>query len=72
MIRRSLEESLKELGTDTVDIFYLHAADRNVRSPRIDKLFYNRTKWSTGPLREDPRRSGQDVPREEVRQAGSL
>jgi aflatoxin B1 aldehyde reductase len=30
VLRRSLEESLKELGTDCVDIFYLHAADRNV------------------------------------------
>ena len=29
-IRASLELSLKELGTDCVDIFYLHAADRSV------------------------------------------
>lgn len=29
-LRRSLEESLKELGTDCVEIFYLHAADRKV------------------------------------------
>ena len=29
-IRASLEQSLKELNTDCVDIFYLHAADRSV------------------------------------------
>lgn len=29
-LRASLEKSLKELGTDTVDIFYLHAPDRSV------------------------------------------
>ena len=29
-IRQELEKSLKELGTDCVDIFYLHAADRSV------------------------------------------
>lgn len=29
-LRASLETSLKELGTDTVDIFYLHAPDRSV------------------------------------------
>lgn len=29
-LRASLETSLKELGTDCVDIFYLHAADRSV------------------------------------------
>ncbi|KAJ5493893.1 Drug/metabolite transporter [Penicillium fimorum] len=28
VVREKLELSLKELGTDTVDIFYLHAADR--------------------------------------------
>ena len=28
-LRASLEKSLKELGTDTVDIFYLHAPDRS-------------------------------------------
>lgn len=28
-LRKSLETSLKELGTKCVDIFYLHAADRN-------------------------------------------
>jgi len=28
-IRAKLEHNLKELGTDSVDIFYLHAADRN-------------------------------------------
>lgn len=30
VVRAQLETSLKELGTDTVDIFYLHAADRSV------------------------------------------
>jgi aflatoxin B1 aldehyde reductase len=30
IVRTQLETSLKELGTDTVDIFYLHAADRSV------------------------------------------
>ncbi|KAJ9294386.1 hypothetical protein DTO271G3_6961 [Paecilomyces variotii] len=30
VVRTQLETSLKELGTDTVDIFYLHAADRSV------------------------------------------
>lgn len=29
-LRRRFETSLKELGTDCVDIFYLHAADRSV------------------------------------------
>lgn len=29
-LRASLETSLKELGTDCVDIFYLHAPDRSV------------------------------------------
>lgn len=29
-LRASLEKSLKELGTDSVDIFYLHAPDRSV------------------------------------------
>ena len=29
-LRASLEKSLKELGADTVDIFYLHAPDRSV------------------------------------------
>jgi aflatoxin B1 aldehyde reductase len=29
-LRQSLETSLKELGGDQVDIFYLHAADRSV------------------------------------------
>ena len=29
-LRRSLEKSLNELGTDCVDIFYLHAPDRSV------------------------------------------
>jgi len=29
-IRSRFETSLKELGTDCVDIFYLHAADRSV------------------------------------------
>lgn len=29
-LRQSLETSLKELGTDKVDIFYLHAPDRSV------------------------------------------
>jgi aflatoxin B1 aldehyde reductase len=29
-IRAALEKSLEELGTDCVDIFYLHAADRSV------------------------------------------
>lgn len=29
-LRKSLETSLKELKTDCVDIFYLHAADRSV------------------------------------------
>jgi aflatoxin B1 aldehyde reductase len=29
-LRQSLETSLKELGSDQVDIFYLHAADRSV------------------------------------------
>lgn len=29
-IRKDLETSLSELGTDSVDIFYLHAADRAV------------------------------------------
>ncbi|EXJ79234.1 oxidoreductase [Capronia epimyces CBS 606.96] len=29
-LRATLETSLKELGTDTVDIFYLHAPDRSV------------------------------------------
>lgn len=29
-LRESLETSLKELGSDCVDIFYLHAADRSV------------------------------------------
>ena len=28
-LRESLEKSLKELGTETVDIFYLHAPDRS-------------------------------------------
>ena len=28
VLRAALEKSLKELGTDCVDIFYLHAADR--------------------------------------------
>ena len=28
-IRARCEENLKELGTDSTDIFYLHAADRN-------------------------------------------
>lgn len=30
VLREQLETSLKELGTDCVDIFYLHAADRSV------------------------------------------
>jgi aflatoxin B1 aldehyde reductase len=30
MIKAKLEESLRELKTDSVDIFYLHAADRTV------------------------------------------
>lgn len=29
-LREQLETSLRELGTDTVDIFYLHAPDRSV------------------------------------------
>lgn len=29
-LRKSFETSLRELGTDQVDIFYLHAADRSV------------------------------------------
>ncbi|MCJ1306824.1 hypothetical protein MMC25_000467, partial [Agyrium rufum] len=29
-VKEKLNESLKELGTDCVDIFYLHAADRSV------------------------------------------
>ncbi|KMU90750.1 aflatoxin aldehyde reductase [Coccidioides immitis H538.4] len=32
VIRQNLEKSLKELQTDCVDIFYLHAADRSVPS----------------------------------------
>lgn len=30
VVREKLEESLRELGTEQVDIFYLHAADRSV------------------------------------------
>ena len=30
VLRANLEKSLKELGTDQVDIFYLHAPDRSV------------------------------------------
>ncbi|KAL1956369.1 hypothetical protein VTO42DRAFT_7352 [Malbranchea cinnamomea] len=30
VVREQLELSLKELGTDSVDIFYLHAADRSI------------------------------------------
>lgn len=30
MLREQLEKSLKELQTDCVDVFYLHAADRSV------------------------------------------
>jgi aflatoxin B1 aldehyde reductase len=29
-LAKNFETSLKELGTDTVDIFYLHAADRSL------------------------------------------
>ncbi|EXJ96029.1 hypothetical protein A1O1_01155 [Capronia coronata CBS 617.96] len=35
-LRATLEKSLKELGTDTVDIFYLHAPDRSV--PFVETL----------------------------------
>jgi aflatoxin B1 aldehyde reductase len=42
VVREKLEQSLKELGTDTVDIFYLHAADRSVpfaeTLEEVDKL----------------------------------
>lgn len=35
-LEESVEKSLKELGTDCVDIFYLHAADRSI--PFTDTL----------------------------------
>ncbi|OCT46630.1 Aflatoxin B1 aldehyde reductase member 2 [Cladophialophora carrionii] len=42
-LRASLEKSLKELGTETVDIFYLHAPDRSVpfkdTLEECDKMF---------------------------------
>jgi aflatoxin B1 aldehyde reductase len=45
-IRAALETSLRELGTDTVDIFYLHAADRSVPFDEtlreVDKLYRER------------------------------
>lgn len=41
-LRKHFEESLKELGTDRVDIFYLHAPDRSVpfaeTLEEVDKL----------------------------------
>ncbi|KAL2868773.1 aldo/keto reductase family protein [Aspergillus lucknowensis] len=36
VVREKLEESLRELGTDSVDIFYLHAPDRSV--PFVETL----------------------------------
>ncbi|KAL2801874.1 NADP-dependent oxidoreductase domain-containing protein [Aspergillus granulosus] len=36
VLREKLDESLRELGTDTVDIFYLHAPDRSV--PFVETL----------------------------------
>ncbi|KAL5336305.1 NADP-dependent oxidoreductase domain-containing protein [Aspergillus crustosus] len=43
VVREKLEESLRELGTDCVDIFYLHAPDRSVpfaeTLEEVDKLY---------------------------------
>jgi aflatoxin B1 aldehyde reductase len=43
IVREKLDESLKELGTDSVDIFYLHAPDRSVpfteTLEEVDKLY---------------------------------